>query len=88
MKGSSNLGYVYQLLAVAGWTSAPWLPWLKQPTLIVMGRDDPIVPLVNGRVLARLIPNSQLKVMLCGHLFIVTMPAETASMFIRFLDEG
>jgi len=24
----------------------------------------------------------------CGHLFIVTMPAETASMFIRFLDEG
>jgi len=88
MKGSSNRGYIYQLLAIAGWTSAPWLPWLKQPTLIVMGRDDPIVPLVNGRVLARLIPNSQLTVMPCGHLFIVTMPAETASMFIRFLDEG
>ena len=88
MKGSSNRGYIYQLLAIAGWTSAPWLPWLKQPTLIVMGRDDPIVPLVNGRVLARLIPNSQLRVMPCGHLFIVTMPAETASMFIRFLDEG
>ena len=50
MRGSSNLGYVYQLLAVAGWTSVPWLPWLKQPTLIIMGRDDPVVPLVNGRV--------------------------------------
>jgi poly(3-hydroxyalkanoate) depolymerase len=88
MKGASNLGYIYQLLAVAGWTSVPWLPWLKQPTLIVMGHDDPVVPLVNGRVLARLIPNSRLKVMPCGHLFIVTMPAETASMFARFLAEG
>jgi poly(3-hydroxyalkanoate) depolymerase len=88
MKGSSNLGYVYQLLAIAGWTSVPWLPWLKQPTLIVMGRDDPIVPLVNGRVLSRLIPNSRLKVMPCGHLFIVTMPSETAATFTRFLDEG
>jgi poly(3-hydroxyalkanoate) depolymerase len=88
MKGSSNLGYIYQLLAIAGWTSAPWLPWLKQPTLIVMGLDDPIVPLVNGRILARLIPNSRLKIMPCGHLFIVTMPWETAAMFTRFLDEG
>jgi poly(3-hydroxyalkanoate) depolymerase len=88
MKGSSNLAYIYQLLAIAGWTSAPWLPRLKQPTLIVMGRDDPIVPLVNGRILARLIPNSRLEVMPCGHLFIVTMPAETASMFTRFLGEG
>ena len=88
MKGASALGYVYQLLAVAGWTSVPWLPWLKQPTLIVMGRDDPVVPLINGRALARLIPNSRLKVMPCGHLFIVTMPAETAAMFTRFLDEG
>jgi poly(3-hydroxyalkanoate) depolymerase len=88
MKGSSNLGYVYQLLAIAGWTSAPWLPRLKQHTLIVMGRDDPIVPLINGRILARLIPNSRLEVMPCGHLFIVTMPAETASMFTDFLAEG
>jgi pimeloyl-ACP methyl ester carboxylesterase len=88
MKGASRLGYVYQLLAISGWTSALWLPSLTQPTLIVMGRDDPIVPLVNGRILAKLIPNSRLKVMECGHLFIVTMPGETASVFRRFLDEG
>jgi poly(3-hydroxyalkanoate) depolymerase len=88
IRGASKLGYIYQLLAIAGWTSAPWLPWLKQPTLVVMGRDDPIVPLVNGRVLARLIPNSRLEIMPCGHLFIVTMPAETASMFMGFLDEA
>jgi len=88
LKSASNVGYVYQLLAISGWTSVLWLSSLKQPTLIVMGRDDPIVPLVNGRILATLIPNSRLKVMSCGHLFIVTMPGETASLFRRFIDEG
>jgi poly(3-hydroxyalkanoate) depolymerase len=88
LKGASNVGYVYQLLAISGWTSVLWLPSLEQPTLIVMGSDDPIVPLVNGRILATLIPNSRLEVMSCGHLFIVTMPGETASLFRRFIEEG
>src|SRR5208282_5321614 len=50
MKGPSNVGYLYQLLALAGWTSLLWLRSLRQPTLVVMGRDDPIVPMVNGRI--------------------------------------
>ncbi len=88
MKGASNLGYLYQLLAVAGWTSLLWLHSLKQPTLVVMGHDDPIVPMVNGQILAKLIPNSRLEVMACGHLFIVTMPRETAKLFQRFVAEA
>ena len=40
----------------AGWTSLPWLWRLRQPTLVLAGDDDPIVPLVNGRILARLHP--------------------------------
>jgi poly(3-hydroxyalkanoate) depolymerase len=87
MKGASNLGYVYQLLALAGWTSVFWLRTLKQPTLVVMGHDDPIVPLVNGRILTRLIPDARLEVMNCGHLFIVTLPAETAAIFRQFIVE-
>ena len=88
MKGPSNLGYLYQLLALAGWTSLLWLHSLRQPTLVVMGHDDPIVPMVNGRILTRLIPNSRLEVMACGHLFIVTMPRETAKLFQRFVSEA
>ncbi len=88
MKGASNTGYLYQLLALAGWTSVLWLHSLKQPTLVVMGHDDPIVPMVNGRILARLIPNSRLEVMACGHLFIVTMPRETAELFRQFVGEA
>jgi poly(3-hydroxyalkanoate) depolymerase len=88
MKGASNTGYLYQLLALAGWTSVLWLHSLKQPTLVVMGNDDPIVPMVNGRILARLIPNSRIEVMACGHLFIVTMPRETAELFRQFVGEA
>jgi poly(3-hydroxyalkanoate) depolymerase len=32
MHGARNLGYFYQLLALAGWTSLPWLWSLRQPT--------------------------------------------------------
>jgi hypothetical protein len=48
-----------------------------------MGSDDPLVPPINGRILARLIPNAQLRMIDDGHLFMVTRPAETA----RFIEE-
>jgi len=49
MQGGDSRGYLYQMLAGAGWTSWLWLPQLRVPVLIMMGADDPIVPLVNGR---------------------------------------
>ena len=42
----SRCGYLLQLLAGAGWTSLPGLPFVRQPTLILAGSDDPIIPLV------------------------------------------
>ena len=87
MFGATNLGYLYQLLAMSGWTSLPWLASLRQPTLVLMGRDDPLVPPVNGRILARLIPNARLQMIDDGHLFMVTRPAETAETIEAFLKE-
>jgi poly(3-hydroxyalkanoate) depolymerase len=87
MSGANGLGYFYQLLAMTGWTSLPWLWLLKQPTLVMAGTDDPIVPLVNGRVLARLIPNARLETIDDGHLFMVTRPDETAAIIEAFLVE-
>jgi poly(3-hydroxyalkanoate) depolymerase len=87
MSGANGLGYFYQLLAIAGWSSLPWLWSLKQPTLVLAGADDPIVPLVNGRLLARLIPNARLKTIDDGHLFMVTRPDETAAIIEAFLAE-
>jgi poly(3-hydroxyalkanoate) depolymerase len=87
MHGARNLGYLYQLLAMAGWTSLPWLWSLPQPTLVLMGSDDPLVPPINGRILASLIPNAELRMIDDGHLFMVTRPAETAAIIESFLTD-
>jgi poly(3-hydroxyalkanoate) depolymerase len=87
MHGARNLGYIYQLLAMAGWSSLPWLWTLAQPTLVLMGSDDPLVPPINGQILARLIPNAELRMIDDGHLFMVTKPAETAALIEEFLAD-
>jgi poly(3-hydroxyalkanoate) depolymerase len=87
MHGAGNLGYFYQLLAMAGWTSLPWLWSLPQPTLVLMGSDDPLVSPINGQILARLIPNAELRMIDDGHLFMVTRPAETATLIETFLAD-
>ena len=80
-------GYAGQLYSIAGWTSAPWLWRLRQPTLVLAGDDDPIVPVVNGRLLARLMPNATLHVVPGGgHLFVLEQPAAIAAQVAEFLD--
>jgi poly(3-hydroxyalkanoate) depolymerase len=78
-------GYLYQLAAGAGWTSMPFLPLIRQPTLILSGDDDPLIPLVNAQVMNRLIRGSQLHVYHDGHLGLVTKAAELAPVVDRFL---
>jgi len=79
-------GYLAQLYAITGWTSLPWLHRLAQPTLVLAGDDDPIVPLPNGRILHRLIPDSRLHIVAGGgHLFLLDRPAETAALVTQFL---
>jgi pimeloyl-ACP methyl ester carboxylesterase len=82
-----NLGYFYQLLAMTGWTSLPWLWSLPQPTLVLMGSDDPLVLPINGHILAGLIPNAELRMIDDGHLFMVTRPTETAAIIEEFPAE-
>ncbi len=78
-------GYMYQLAAAAGWTSLPLLPRLRQPTLILAGDDDPIIPLANARLMHRLIRDSRLHVYHGGHLGLVTDAAELAPLVDGFL---
>ena len=56
----SLLGYAYQLLAAATWSSLPWLGTLRQPTLVIAGGDDRVSVPANAVQLARLIKNSRL----------------------------
>ena len=80
-------GYLAQLYAIAGWTSLPWLCRLPQPTLVLAGDDDPIVPLVNGRILNRLIPDSRLHVVAGGgHLFLLEQAADVGRVVTAFVE--
>ncbi|MEM1318188.1 MAG: poly(3-hydroxyalkanoate) depolymerase [Pseudomonadota bacterium] len=85
IKPARSAGYTLQLLAMLGWTSIHWLWRLKQKTLVMAGNDDPLIPLVNGSMLANLIPNATLQVIDNGHLFLVTRPDESARDVEAFL---
>ncbi len=85
-RAGSRRGYYYQLGATAGWSSLPFLPFLKKPTLVLAGDDDPIIPLANAHVLHRLIPDSRLHVYRGGHLGILTESEELVPVVERFLS--
>jgi poly(3-hydroxyalkanoate) depolymerase len=87
MKGATQYGYMLQLFAMSGWTSLPFLWLLRQPTLILAGTDDPLVPVINARMLHGMIPNSRLELLDDGHLFLVTKPKQSAEMIEAFLRE-
>ena len=78
-------GYCYQYWAVLSWSSMPWLWSLQQPTLILSGNEDPLVPLVNAKIMQRLIPHAQLYVYNGGHLGLITHAEELASVIDTFL---
>jgi poly(3-hydroxyalkanoate) depolymerase len=79
-------GYLWQLSAIVGWSSLPYLHRIRQPTLVLTGDDDPIIRVTNGRILARLIPNARLHVIRGGgHLFLIDQAKESAELIGRFL---
>jgi poly(3-hydroxyalkanoate) depolymerase len=86
MRPPAGRGYLYQLWAGWGWSSLPWLRRLRQPTLVMHGSDDPIVPLANGKILAAMICNAELYVIDDGHLFMISRAPEIAPVIHRFLE--
>ncbi|HDY99132.1 MAG TPA: poly(3-hydroxyalkanoate) depolymerase [Pseudomonas sabulinigri] len=87
VRSSGKLGYYWQLFAGIGWTSIHWLHKIRQPTLILAGDDDPLIPLINMRLLAWRIPNSELHVIDDGHLFLITRAQSVAPLIMTFLSE-
>jgi pimeloyl-ACP methyl ester carboxylesterase len=83
---TSRLGYLFQQLALVGWSSHLWLPLLRQPTLILAGDDDPIVPVGNAKLMAMLIPNARLHTLPDGHHFFRSRLGETSAAMQEFLD--
>jgi poly(3-hydroxyalkanoate) depolymerase len=86
-RAPSGRGYVWQMLALRRFASLLWLHRLRQPTLVLAGESDPIIPVVNGRILAGRIPNARLEVVPGGHLFLLTHAEAMAARINAFLDD-
>jgi pimeloyl-ACP methyl ester carboxylesterase len=55
---------------------------------VLAGDDDPIIPLVNARILAALIPSARLHVYSGGHAELVARPGLLAPLVSDFLARG
>ena len=87
LMAGSRVGYLHQLLAGAVWTSLLALPLIRQRTLIIAGRDDPVVPVANAKIMARLLPHSTVYMHAGGHVDLITNAAELAPVIESFRDQ-
>jgi poly(3-hydroxyalkanoate) depolymerase len=84
LTAGSPVGYLHQLLAASVWSSLFALPFIRQPTLIVAGTDDPIVPVINARIMGRLLPHAMMHLHTGGHVDLVTNAAAFAPLIESF----
>jgi pimeloyl-ACP methyl ester carboxylesterase len=70
-----------QMQAVVGHDTSARLPGLRVPTLVVHGTEDQMIPVQNGRLIASLIPGSQLELLEpVGHMFVWERPERSAEL--------
>lgn len=68
------IGWSCQMFAGLGWTSAWYLPLLRQRTLVLAGAEDPVVPAFYGRVVSTLARHGELHVYPGGHVDLLVKP--------------
>jgi pimeloyl-ACP methyl ester carboxylesterase len=59
VRAPSLTGYTQQVWAIMMFSSLPWLARIRTPTLIVVGDDDPLVPMSNGYMMAERMPRAR-----------------------------
>ncbi|MDT7757321.1 MAG: hypothetical protein QOH27_3219 [Mycobacterium sp.] len=87
LMAGSRVGYLHQLLAGAVWTSVFALPLVRQRTLILAGLDDPIIPVVNARIMGWLLPHATVHLHRGGHVDLITNAAELAPVIEQFRSQ-
>lgn len=83
----SPVGWACQLAAFSTWSSAPFLPLLALPTLVMHDEEDQLIPPANAQFLHGAIPGSRLEMFKGGgHLFMLADPEAFAATLRGFLD--
>jgi len=81
-------GYLFQLGAMAGYSTLPFIRRIKAPSLVIMGDRDQIVPVINGKLLHMMLKWSRLEIIKeAGHLFLLTRRDETIKIIRDFFGE-
>jgi pimeloyl-ACP methyl ester carboxylesterase len=77
-----------QLRAISEHDTSVRLPSLKAPTLVIHGTTDAMVPVENGRMIARLVPGARLEILEgAGHLFFWEAPLPAATLVREHIAE-
>jgi 3-oxoadipate enol-lactonase len=77
-------GYAACAEAVAGFDSRSYLGRISAPTLVLLGAEDPVVPLDQAEALRDAIPDTTLEVVeRASHLLNVERPEETGRAIVR-----
>lgn len=80
--------YLGQIEGVRLWNSCDRLQQLSVPTLILHGENDQLIPLANGRLLAKHIEGSELQVLdEASHIFTTDQPNRTVRWVTDFLNK-
>jgi len=88
MMPPSMKGYLYQIGAMAGYSTLPFIRRIKAKSLIIMGSNDHIVPVANGYILKAMLKRSKLEILEgAGHLFILTRRDKTIELIREFFEE-
>lgn len=80
--------FIRQANAVLGFDARDRLGDVKAETMVVVGKDDLLVPPRNSERLAKLVPGATLKVLEGGHLGCIEYPSEYNAAFMEFLGAG
>jgi 3-oxoadipate enol-lactonase len=80
------LAFMAQVQAIIGSDRSETVRGIRQPTLVIHGTHDKLIPLSNGRSLAERIPGAELAILEnCGHMPMWERPDELTRVVRRFL---
>jgi pimeloyl-ACP methyl ester carboxylesterase len=84
----TNEGYFAQFAAIRAWSGThDRLPGIAMPTLVVHGETDLLVPVENGRIIARAIPHARLvTIPQASHIFFTDQFRASTDAILSFLD--
>ncbi len=78
--------YSAQLQAILAWESYSRIAQIAQPTLVIHGENDKLVPSENGKLIAARIPGAKLVLIPnASHIFVTDQPEAAHAVILEFL---